>query len=426
MVYVLSKDGQPLMPTKRYGKVKHLLRSKRAKAIKRCPFTIQLTYDSDSYTQSITLGVDAGSKTIGLSATTKTQELYAAEVTPRNDISDLLETRRSLRSSRRNRKLRYREPRFLNRTKSKHPGWLAPSVRAKVDSHLKVIEDMTKILPISKIIIETASFDLQKIKAMELGLPTPEGTDYQKGELLDFVNVREYVFWRDNYTCQWCHGKSKSNILHTHHWAYWKGDHTDKPSSQITLCDKCNDSKNHKPEAKMLWGWEPKITFTAKGAAFMGIMRWSVYNELKEIYEPSGIHIKMTYGYITKANRIAYNLPKEHRVDARCITGYPDVLPAEEWYNSKKIRCHNRQIHKSNPKRGVRKLNQAPYMVNGYRLFDKVLFKNTECYITGRRSTGYFALKTLDGQKIHDSAKVKDLKLIEPRKLYLTERKAQV
>ena len=129
-------------------------------------------------------------------------------------------------SSRRNRKLRYREPRFLNRTKSKHPGWLAPSVRAKVDSHLKVIEDMTKILPISKIIIETASFDLQKIKAMELGLPTPEGTDYQKGELLDFVNVREYVFWRDNYTCQWCHGKSKSNILHTHHWAYWKGDHT--------------------------------------------------------------------------------------------------------------------------------------------------------------------------------------------------------
>jgi hypothetical protein len=64
-------------------------------------------------------------------------------------------------------------------------------------------------------------------------------------------------------------------------------------------------------------------------------------------------------------------------------------------------------------------------MVKGYRLFDKVWFKNTECFITGRCSTGYFALKTLDGQKIHDSAKVKDLKLIEPRKLYLTEGKSK-
>lgn len=356
MVYVLRKDGQPLMPTKRYGKVKHLLKSGMAKVVKRCPFTIQLTYESDGYTHPIMLGVDAGSKTIGLSAVTEKQELYAAEVTLRNDISDLLETRRSLRSSRRNRKLRYRKPRFLNRTKNKKAGWLAPSVMAKVETHLKVINDVTKFLPIVKIIIETASFDLQKIKAIELGLPVPEGTDYQQGELLDFANVREYVFWRDNYTCQWCYGKSKSNILHTHHWAYWKGDHTDKPSSQITFCDKCNDSKNHKPEAKMLWGWEPKTTFTAKDATFMGIMRWSVYNKLKEIYNPR-IEVKMTHGYITKTNRIANQLPKEHRVDARCITGYPIVLPVDEWYNSKKIRCHNRQIHKSNPKRGVRKSN---------------------------------------------------------------------
>lgn len=414
------------MPTNRYGKVKHLLRSKKAIVTKRCPFTIQLTYDSETYTQPITLGVDAGSKIIGLSASTDKQELYAAEITLRNDISALLETRRSLRSSRRNRKLRYRMPRFLNRTKSKKPGWLAPSIHAKVDSHLKVIYDITKILPISKIIIETASFDLQKIKAIELGLPVPEGTDYQQGELLTFANVREYVFWRDNHTCQWCYGKSKSNILHTHHWAYWKGDHTYKPSSQITLCDKCNDSKNHKPEANMLWGWEPKITFRAKDAAFMGIIRWTVYNKLKEIYEPSNIQVKMTYGYITKNTRIKHNLPKEHKVDARCIAGYPDVLPAEQWYNIKKIRCHNPQIHKSNPKRGIRKLNQAPYLVKRYRLFDKMLYNNTEYFITGRRSTGYFSLKTLDGQKVHDSAKSGELKLLEPRKSYLIERRDQV
>ena len=87
MVYVLDKSGQPLMPTNRHGKIKHLLNSKKAVVVKRCPFTIQLTYDSTTHTQDITLGVDAGSKTIGLSATTKTKELYASEVTLRNDIS---------------------------------------------------------------------------------------------------------------------------------------------------------------------------------------------------------------------------------------------------------------------------------------------------------------------------------------------------
>ena len=115
MVYVLSKNGHPLMPTNRHGKVKHLLRDGKAKVIKRCPFTIQLTYESTNHTQEITLGIDAGSKTVGISASTKEKELYSAEVTLRNDISDLLEARRTLRRSRRNRKTRYRKKKILNR-----------------------------------------------------------------------------------------------------------------------------------------------------------------------------------------------------------------------------------------------------------------------------------------------------------------------
>ena len=71
MVYVISKNGQPLMPTENYAKVRILLKNKKAKIIKRCPFTIQLVYDSTNYMQDITLGVDAGSKNIGISATTK-------------------------------------------------------------------------------------------------------------------------------------------------------------------------------------------------------------------------------------------------------------------------------------------------------------------------------------------------------------------
>ena len=94
MVYVISHNGQPLMPTENHAKVRILLKSKKAKVIKTCPFTIQLTYDSTHYTQEITLGVDSGSKHIGLSATTKSKVLFESDVELRNDIVKLLSTRR--------------------------------------------------------------------------------------------------------------------------------------------------------------------------------------------------------------------------------------------------------------------------------------------------------------------------------------------
>ena len=115
LIYVLAFDGKPLMPTRRPGKVRRMLKSGRAIVVKRCPFTIQLQYPTRHYTQEISLGVDAGSKKIGLSATTTEQELYALEVALRNDIPKLIATKRELRRSRRNRKTRYRKPRFLNR-----------------------------------------------------------------------------------------------------------------------------------------------------------------------------------------------------------------------------------------------------------------------------------------------------------------------
>jgi len=97
MVYVLNQNGQPLMPTIRYGKVRRLLKSSKAKVVKHCPFTIQLLYETETNTQPVILGVDAGSKHIGLSATTDTKVLYEADVTLRNDIVELLSTRRENR-----------------------------------------------------------------------------------------------------------------------------------------------------------------------------------------------------------------------------------------------------------------------------------------------------------------------------------------
>ena len=79
MVYVLNQNGQPIMPTSNHAKVRILLKTGKAKVIKRCPFTIQLQYSSTNYTQRITLGVDSGSKHIGISATTKNKVLYEAK-----------------------------------------------------------------------------------------------------------------------------------------------------------------------------------------------------------------------------------------------------------------------------------------------------------------------------------------------------------
>ena len=179
------------MPTKNHAKVRLLLKSGKAKVVNRCPFTIQLTGICKTFTQRVSLGVDAGSKHIGLSATTKKSVLFEADVTLRNDIVDLLSSRRELRRSRRNRKTRYRKARFLNRVKSKKAGWLAPSIKNKIDSHLTMIAKVHKILPISKIIVEVASFDIQKIKNPEIS-----GVEYQQGEQLNFWNVREYVLFR--------------------------------------------------------------------------------------------------------------------------------------------------------------------------------------------------------------------------------------
>ena len=420
MVYVLSSDGHPLMPTENHAKVRILLKTHKAKVIKKCPFTIQLLYSSTHYTQPITLGVDAGSKVIGLSATTPEKVLYESEVVLRNDIVELLSTRRENRRARRNRKTRYRKPRFNNRTASKKASWVPPSIRHKIDTHLTVINKTCKILPITNIIVETASFDIQRIKAIKAGKPLPTGTDYQEGEQLGFWNVREYVLFRDGHTCQCCKDKSKDKILNVHHIESRKTG-GDAPNNLITLCETCHTGY-HDGTVTL-----PKIIkrgMSFRDASFMGIMRWAFYNKLKELYVPSGIDVSMTYGYITKNTRINNKLPKEHYIDARCISGHPLAISNGTVYYQKKVRCHNRQIHKNTIlKGGVRKRNQAPYDVMGFRLFDKVKWKGQICFIFGRRSTGRMDLRLLNGTKVNASVGYKNLKVIEMRKNYLIEQR---
>ena len=414
MVYVLDVNGQPLMPTYRYGKVRRLLKQGKAKVVKRCPFAIQLLYDSTTYTQPVTLGVDAGAKHVGLSATTNTKELYSGEVLLRTDVVSNLSSRLQFRKTRRNRKTRHRQARFNNRVKTKHKGWLAPSIKNKIHTHIVAIGKIYNLLPITKLVVEVASFDTQLLKSTELELSKPEGTDYQQGDMLGFWNVRQYVFFRDDYTCQHCKGKSKDKILNVHHVESRKTG-GNAPNNLVTLCETC-----HKAYHKGTINLNLKRGKSFREAVFMGIMRWSLYNELKELYP----NVNIAYGYITKNTRITHGLDKSHRVDARCITGNPMVTPCNEYFLQKKTRCHNRQIHKVTvSKGGYRKLNQTNYITKGFRLFDKVLYNDIECFIFGRRATGYFDVRLLSGEKLSAGVSYKKLKLLETRKNLLIERK---
>lgn len=416
-VYVLNKHGEPLMPCSP-GKARILLKQQKACVVKRTPFTIKLLHGSAGYKQPVTLGVDAGSKHVGLSASTEKRELYSEEFTPRNDVVELLSTRRQNRRSRRNRKTRYRAPRFNNRVHSKHKGWLAPSVEVKIQEHITVIKRICRILPVTLVRVETAEFDTQRLKAMLAGKPLPVGTDYQLGEMYDEYNVRQYVLKRDNYTCQCCsaHTTAKKAVkLHVHHLESRKVG-GNAPSNLITLCTACHDNL-HKGKVTLDGKKRGK---TLRDAAFMGIMRNTLLIRLRN---ELNIPVQNTYGYITKLLREQNDIKKSHINDARCISKHPLAEPCSVCYCTKAIRHHNRQIHKAKIlKGGVRKTNQAPYIVKGFRLWDKVLYNGQECFISGRRSSGYFALKKLDGAIITNSISLKKLRLLELATNYLIER----
>ena len=394
MVYVISHTGKALMPTSHHGKVKHLLRDGRARVVRREPFTIQLLYDNTEYTQPVTLGVDAGTRHVGLSATTDSKELYAAEATLRKDIQELLSTRRESRRARRGRQTRYRAPRFDNRTRP--DGWLAPSVEQTVQSHLSLMRKVHSFLPVTKTVIQVAQFDTQLLKN-----PDIQGEQYQQGEQMGFWNVREYVLFRDNHTCQHCHGKSKDKILNVHHIESRKTG-GNAPNNLITLCETCHKAY-HRGEFQL----NVRRGASLRDAALMSIMRWTVYNRAKEEFGNVGL----TYGYVTKNTRIRHGLGKSYATDARCISGHPLARPSDIVWLMKQRRRHNRRIYRANTlKGGIRKKNQAPYLVKGFRLLDKVLYDGSECFISARRSSGSFDIRKFDGTRIKAGISYKKLK----------------
>lgn len=300
-VFVLSQYGKPLMPT-RPQKARKLLEQGKAIVVKRSPFTIKLNYQTGESLQPVTLGVDAGYAHVGFSAVTTKEELVGGEFNLLKGMSERLTARRMYRRNRRGR-LRFRKPGFLKDTKG--TGWLSPSMNHKLESHIRLIERLKSILPITEIIIEVAAFDIQKIHN-----PAIAGTEYQNGVQAGWKNVREYVFHRDHHKCQnpACKNKSKKPIMQVHHIGFWRQDRTSRPNNLITLCTKCHTPPNHQPDG-LLYGWQPTLK-KHREATFMTMVRWKMVNQLNCAH---------TYGHITKSKRIDLGLGKSHHNDAFVI-----------------------------------------------------------------------------------------------------------
>lgn len=405
LVFVLNKDSNPLMPC-RSARARLLLKEGKAKVVSRTPFVIQLVYGSSGFKQDVNIGVDSGYQHIGISAVTAKKEVLVEEVKLRSDLVDLNSERLSHRRTRRNRKTWYRKPRFLNRVQSKKKDWFAPSLRNKIETHLKVIENITKILPISSIKVEVANFDIQKIKDQNIS-----GEEYQKGEQQGFWNVREYVLQRDGHNCCACHGKSKDKILNVHHKETRKTG-GDRPDNLVTLCETCH---KYFHLGKITINFKNALSKGFKAETFMTAVRWNIINRLKKKY---GDIVSFTYGYKTKKKRIAQKISKSHINDAFVIADGTTQERAAP-YLIKQVRKCNRKLFKGDRSHLP---NTAKRFIKGFQRYDKVRYKGLECFVFGRRSTGYFDLRKLTGEKIHASAKTNLIKLKESFKTLLIVR----
>lgn len=397
MVYVLNKGGRPLMPTDRHGKVKHLLKSGKAKVIKKCPFTIKLLYESTNHTQNLTLGVDTGSGTIGAAVSKNNGDIiYMSEIIVRNDITDKMKQRTKYRRSRRTRKTRYRKPRWLNRKNSIKSDRFNPTMISKFHSHVKEIEYIKSILPITTMVFETGQFDMHLMKNPSLANPKVRHWGYQKGTNYGFENTKAMVLNRDNYTCQCCKGKHKDSKLEVHHIIFRSQGGSDEQSNLITLCHTCHKNL-HSGKVNL------KLKGKMKGNLKYATQMNSIRKQLLKLY-PDAIE---TFGYVTKANRLVLGIEKEHYYDACTIATQGNAFTVKS--NLYKKKCvSDGDFQKT---KGIR--SEQPIITDkicGFRKFDKVKYFGREYFIKGRMSTGYAILMDIEGKKIDFSAMPKGLK----------------
>ncbi len=396
-VFVLSHTGKPLMPTTP-RRARIFLKTRRARVVTREPFTIQLRFETTTYIQPVTVGVDTGSHTVGIAATANREVVFQAEMRLRTDISGKLTQRRQYRRTRRSRKTRYRAARWANRRRCS--GWLPPSLRARADATVKVVRFVARVLPIGQINVEIGSFDTQKMQNPEVS-----GVSYQQGQLQGYL-LREYLLAKWQRQCAYC--KASGVPLQVEHLIPKSRGGNDRASNLVIACDACNKRKGSRTAEE--FGY-PEIQAQArvslKDAAHVSSIKTAVVQQLAQQFGAE--RVAVTYGYETKYQRIqVLKLPKSHAHDAvaiACAIGEV-VKPLTVVYQLRCVPRGNYQMY--NGKRSEHKV-WAPRKVKSWKLYELVEAKGQIGYISGRRVNGAFVVK--------DVRSGKALAEVTPRKL---------
>ncbi|PTQ51897.1 MAG: HNH endonuclease [Hydrogenibacillus schlegelii] len=431
MVFVLDKRKRPLMPCSE-KQARKLLKEGRAVVHRLVPFVIRLKdrVVEQSVLQSLRLKIDPGYEVTGISvvrvAEGKETVIFFAEIHHRTDITEKLLSRRQVRRSRRNRKTRYRAPRFSNRRRPE--GWLPPGAEARVNQVLSVVRKLLRWLPITEIVVESARFDTQKLQNPEIS-----GVEYQRGELFGY-EVREYLLEKFGRKCAYC---GKENVpLEIEHVVPKSRGGTDRVSNLTLACRECNRAKGNKLPQE--WMEELKksgrsvdrkraenipevlsrLRKPLKGAAFMNATRYALVDRLKGF----GLPVLTATSAQTKYNRTRFGLPKTHYYDAGCVGEMPDGLEIATEY-VQVFRAVGRGTRRMcNPDkygfpRGHREARKRYFGFSTGDLVRAVVPNGKYAGVwTGSvvvRASGFFDLKDVAGKRIAQGIHYRSIRLIQ-------------
>lgn len=333
-VFVLDRNHMSLMPCLP-ARARKLLSKGRARVVKLFPFTIRLVDRTveESNLQPVRAKIDPGADVTGMALVREDGDvqhvLHLCEIKHRGwTVKKSMSQRAAYRRRRRSKNLRYRKPRFNNRTRRK--GWLPPSLLSRANNILSWTRRYSKLAPLSSITVERVRFDMQLMENPDIG-----GVKYQHGSLYGY-EVKEYLLERYGRRCVYCGGESHDPVLEVEHFVPRRprrGPAGTNRISNLTLgCRTCNEKKdNLQPEEwlkklatsnrkidklrcaaveKLLEGTRPSLA----PAAAVNATRNNVFFRLREL----GLPVEAATGGRTKWNRSRFEVPKAHCLDAAC------------------------------------------------------------------------------------------------------------
>ena len=404
-----------------------MLKQGKAKVIQRTQFAIQLLYETTEHVQPVTVGIDDGGIHVGIAAVSEGTPLFQQELILRSDIKSKLDTRRQYRKSRRYRKTRYRQARFLNRRQSiprckvcggnapaskvicrsclqrvegvhqkyteikKSVLQIPPSIKAKKEGIVRVVKQIP--LPISQIVLEDVYFDFQ---AMEN--PDISGDKYQHGDLLYHKNFKQACLVRDKFKCRVCRAESS---LQCHHVKPKSKGGTDKLSNLMTLCEICHD-KHHKEGLKL----PRQKNFFYVSAAHVQQGKNYLQRELSRIAP-----LTTTFGYITSHYRNKAGIEKSHVNDAVIIADQ-QATPVKLQIKTRHVQARKRSLHEATARKGRKTPNQTQkrnnknqFTLKGFRRWDTVMYKGKTGFISGFSGSSACRIVDIQGNYIKNPAK---------------------